>query len=295
VKNIDSANVDVEIQSLGGDVLQAFAIHDAIKRLPQRVTTRMVGSTASAGTVIAMAGDEREITPNSRFLIHNSSTVTMGDAEDHEKTAEILKSIDDQLAGIYQKATGRHRSTMRNLMAEEKWLTASEAKELGFVSKITKSKVVNEKTETMTEDLMKLLKVTNEVDLLKATNDLVEELEKKDEIIAELEAKVKDFEVAETQAFAEDVNEFLTNAVKEGKIKEDTKDKWFNLAQADFEAVRSTIDSIVIPEKSIEAEIEAVAVPELPAKEKFYKNWREGHYEKNPEQYKNDFEAAFGT
>lgn len=295
LKGIETPEVEIEIKSLGGDVLEAFGIRDAITTLPMKVTTKIIGSTASAGTIISTAGDTREITENSRFLIHNASTITLGNTEEHEKSIEMLKSIDEQIVNIYHQVTGQRKSRLKALMGEEKWITAQEAKEWGFVDKITKSKVLN-KTEVMNEDLMKLLKVENEVDLLKTVNKLIEEGEAKDETIAELENKVKDFEVAAKQAEAEMINEFLDNAVKDGKIKEAAKEKWFAQSEKDFGLVKETISSIETIEAGVENFIEATVGDDvkLSPKEKFYKNHREGKYEENAEAFTRDYNEAFG-
>ena len=296
LKGIETPEVEIEIKSLGGDVLEAFGIRDAITTLPMKITTKIVGSTASAGTIISTAGDTREITENSRFLIHNASTITLGNADEHEKSIEMLKSIDEQIVNIYHQVTGQRKSRLKALMNEEKWITAQEAKEWGFVDKITKNKVLNEKQEQMNEDLMKLLKVDNETDLLKTVNKLIEESEAKDTTIAELENKVKDFEVAAKQTEAEMINEFLDSAVKDGKIKEAAKEKWFAQAEKDFGLVKETITSIETIEAGVENFIEATVGDDvkLTPEEKFYKNHREGKYEKDPGAYAKDYSAAFG-
>ena len=295
LKSVDTPNVDIEIQSLGGDVMEAFAIYDAIRSVSQKVRTKIVGSTASAGTVIAMAGDEREISPNSRFLIHNAWTMTVGDAEEHEKTSEQLESIDHQLSGIYQKVTGKHKKTMRGLMKENRWITSEEAKQWGFVNKISKEKVLNQKLETMTEDIFKLLKVKNETDALKAVNDLVEANEKLEADIVELQNKVADYEVAEKQAQAESINNYLDEAVKAGKIKADAKDTFFALAETNFELVRNTIDGIVIPEaRSIENVIEEGEGEKIDLP-KFKDNLRNNIYKNNTELYRKDYKTVYGV
>ena len=296
LKDIETSEVEIEIKSLGGDVLEAFGIRDAITTLPMRVTTKIVGSTASAGTIISTAGDIREITENSRFLIHNASTITLGNAEEHEKSIEMLKSIDEQIVDIYHQVTGQRKSRLKALMNEEKWITAQEAKEWGFVDKITKNKVLNEKQEKMTEDLMKLLKVDNETDLLKAVNKVIEESEAKDTTIAELENKVKDFEVAEKQVKAETINEFLNSAVKDGRIEEATKEKWFTLAENDFDTVKASISSIkTVQPGGFENFIEETDVDaKLTAVEKWNKNLKAGVYEKDINKARADYKAAFG-
>lgn len=294
IRDLDVPVIEVEIKSLGGDALEAFAIYDAIRSMPQKVVTRMVGTTASAGTLIAMAGDEREISENSRFLIHNVRSFVDGTAEDMEKAADTLTDFDNQLAKIYQKATGKPKAAMLKMMKEERFLSAQEAKDLGFVNKITKGKMLNEKQETMNEDILKLLGVKNDIDALKATNDLVEKLEVLEKENAELVAKVNDFVVAEEQKKAETINEFIENAVTEGRIPENSKEKWFNLAVTDFEAVKETVSSINLVKEGFENFVEKDEEPTMTSQEKFYKNYKENKYANNPEAYKADFAAAFG-
>jgi hypothetical protein len=61
-----------------------------------------------------------------------------GNAEDFEKTAEQLKTFDKIINKIYQKKTGKSETIIKNLMKENKWLSATEAKEWGFIDSIIK-------------------------------------------------------------------------------------------------------------------------------------------------------------
>jgi ATP-dependent protease ClpP protease subunit len=83
----DISNIELEINSLGGDLIEALAIYDSLKTSNAKVKAKIVGSTASAGTVIAMAADMVEITENSNFLIHRASTMAGGTVDDIEKAA----------------------------------------------------------------------------------------------------------------------------------------------------------------------------------------------------------------
>lgn len=56
VKSLPVSQLTIKVKSNGGDVFEAFAIHDAIKALPARVTVDIVGASASAATIIAAAG-----------------------------------------------------------------------------------------------------------------------------------------------------------------------------------------------------------------------------------------------
>lgn len=138
LKGIDSKNININISSLGGDVSHALAIHDIIKMHPSNVTTKVIGATASAGTIIALAGNRVEMSENSLFLVHNAWTVSMGNAEDMRHTADDLDQFDNRLVAIYKKKTGKNISEIKDLMKEERWIDAKEALSFGFIDSIFK-------------------------------------------------------------------------------------------------------------------------------------------------------------
>jgi ATP-dependent protease ClpP protease subunit len=125
------------IYSPGGDVWDGNGIIQAIGELGKaRETEARVQVAASMATLIAVACQKRSIAANGRFLIHNAWTVTQGDADDHEKAAQTLRDCEAEAARFYAARTGQTEEAMRALMAEERWLTPTEAKELGFVQDI---------------------------------------------------------------------------------------------------------------------------------------------------------------
>lgn len=136
LEGVKGRKINVKISSLGGDALEGLAIYDLFKSLKQKVTAEIVGATASAGTIIALGADEVKITENSLFLIHNAWTVAMGNADDLRKTAEGLETVDNRLVNIYEKKTGKSESEIRDLMSQDKWIDANEAKEFGLVDSI---------------------------------------------------------------------------------------------------------------------------------------------------------------
>ena len=90
IAEIEAPEVVVNIRSTGGDVNDAPLIHDALRQLPARVTTRCYGYTASAATIIAQAASEgcRLLSANALYLIHTAICSTEGNA------AEIAGKID---------------------------------------------------------------------------------------------------------------------------------------------------------------------------------------------------------
>ena len=122
----------VNIASLGGIAFEGLAIHDLIASHPFNTTVNIIGATASAGAVISVAGDTVNISENSLFLVHNSHGMAMGNADDLENSARDMRKIDDRMVSIFTKRTGKSEETIRDLMAEDKFLDSDESKELGL-------------------------------------------------------------------------------------------------------------------------------------------------------------------
>jgi len=228
----DYSNIEIEIKSNGGDGFEALAIYDELKNSPARVKVKIVGATASAGTIIAMGGDEIEITENAGFLIHRGSTIAMGNIDDLEKAADMLEQFDNKLLNLYQKRTGKRKTQIENLMKEDRWLKATEAVEWGFADKIVKSKkqILN-KAEMDTTKIKEILKVE--------TDELIESAVKVDE----LQAIVDQHTAAEAEARETEITNYVTDAVTAGKVTEAVKDSLINLAKTDFEAVKNIVEA----------------------------------------------------
>jgi len=170
LKNAQQKPLDIIINSLGGDVDTAFAVHDILKAYKPKKTVDIIGMTASSATIIAMAGDEVRMSKNALGLIHNASTITMGNAEEHRKTMEDLEKVDSIIVGIYRAKSGKPKSAFYEAMEKEQWLTAQEMKDLGLIDKIIEPrdisnsviekinnsnlpKIINENSFDMTKEL----------------------------------------------------------------------------------------------------------------------------------------------
>ena len=140
---IEASEVVVDIRSTGGDVNDALLIHDALKALDARITTRCFGYTASAATVIAQAASEgrRMISANALYLVHNSSCAVEGNASELEARAELLRKTDERLAELYALRSGRDAGEFAALMAENggqgRWLSPDETIAAGLADTVT--------------------------------------------------------------------------------------------------------------------------------------------------------------
>ena len=126
-------NITVWIDSWGGDVFAAAGIYNALKEHKGKVTVKIDGKAVSAGSVIAMAGDEILMSPASIMMIHNPWTWTSGEAKDMRHAADVLDEVKATILNVYQGRTGRTREELSKLMDEESWMSAQKAVNEGFV------------------------------------------------------------------------------------------------------------------------------------------------------------------
>lgn len=132
----DNSDITVEINSPGGDVFAGAEIYTALKAYSGNIHVKIVGFAASAASFIAMAGDKISISPMGTMLIHNVSMRGNGDQNEHEKMANVLAGMSDQIAESYSARTGKPVENFKKLMDVETWFTAKQAVEEGLADEI---------------------------------------------------------------------------------------------------------------------------------------------------------------
>jgi len=128
--------VDLRLNSPGGSVFDAVAIHNALKRHEGTVTVWIDGIAASAASYVAMAGDEIVMPENAFLMIHDPAGLVMGTAEDMRAMAEALDKVKGSLVSGYAAKSGRTPEEVSALMAAETWFDASDAVAQGFADRL---------------------------------------------------------------------------------------------------------------------------------------------------------------
>ena len=136
LSKVTSNDITVRINSGGGSVFAGFAMYSSLKQHKANITVRVDGLAGSAASIIAMAGDKIIMPLGSMMFIHNSWTYAAGNASELSDYADMLKKIDASMMEIYKAKTGLDEKAIKDLMDKDSWLTASEAKELGFATDI---------------------------------------------------------------------------------------------------------------------------------------------------------------
>jgi len=133
----EGEDVNVRINSVGGDVFEGIAIYNALKKHTGKVNVSIEGIAASMASVIMLAGDNIDASENSLIMIHNPSVGIQGESKDLTSKAELLDKIKEQMLAVYAEKTGKETSDISVMMDKETWLTASEASEMGLVDNVT--------------------------------------------------------------------------------------------------------------------------------------------------------------
>jgi len=126
------------INSPGGSITAGMAIYDTMQYVPNDVVTVGIGMCASMGQFLLTSGakGKRFITPNTRVLLHQPSGGFGGTAADIQTQAFLINDMKKKLAAITAKQTGK---TLEQVMADgdrDRWFSAQEALEYGFVDHI---------------------------------------------------------------------------------------------------------------------------------------------------------------
>jgi ATP-dependent Clp protease protease subunit len=255
-------DVLINISSSGGSIIEGMAISEMIALYSGRTTTRGIGIVASAATIILMAGKKKEMTKNSFFMMHNSWGGVEGNVFELEKTIELLRMFDEQMAAIYTAQLeskgkligGSKEKTLdevKKMMAAETWLTADQALEMGFIDIIIEEKDdehhIYEETYAMIRAEAKFKNIPNQI-----LNSM--QVEKKTFLqqlaaMFGFKAEITEQEV-ETAPVAEDKAEEPAVEVKEEVKSEESAD-----LTAKIEALDKQLEEKQLKLEALEAEI----------------------------------------
>ena len=132
----EEGDITLWVNSPGGNVFAAAEIYTMLRDYPGKVTVRIASIAASAASVVAMSGDSVQMSPTALIMIHDPSTIAMGNAKDMEKAITTLNEVKESIINAYAFKTGLTRNRISKLMSDETWLNAKKAVELGFADEI---------------------------------------------------------------------------------------------------------------------------------------------------------------
>jgi len=131
--------VNVRLNSPGGLAFDGVAIYSALSAHPQQVTATVEGLAFSAASIVAMGADTVRMFEASKFGIHRSMGVAVGNAKAARGLAEWLDQLDDTMVEIYQAKTGATKDQIGEWMdgtVDGTLFSAAEAVEAGFADEL---------------------------------------------------------------------------------------------------------------------------------------------------------------
>ena len=137
LKAIGDSPVSVTLNSPGGDAIEGIAIYNLLREHPGNVNVNIVGMAASAGSIIAMAGDTVRMGEATKIMIHSAWAIVAGNQDDLTEMAEFLDSIDTSVAELYSARSNLNAEEVLELMREETWMGGQQSIDLGFADEAT--------------------------------------------------------------------------------------------------------------------------------------------------------------
>lgn len=135
------ADIALWIHSPGGSVPSMLAIRDLMHLIPNDVSTLALGLACSAGQFLLSAGTKgkRRALPHARILMHQGSAGIGGSAVEIEAQADDLRHMRDTVLGLIADDTGQPLARIFEDSLHDRWYTADEAQDYGFIDEIVQS------------------------------------------------------------------------------------------------------------------------------------------------------------
>lgn len=128
--------ITARINSPGGDVFDGMSIYNAFANHPGGVTVRIEGLAASIASIVAMAGRKVEAYQNTMVMIHNAWMGVVGDHNFMREMADVIEKISGQMLDVYVGKAKTGKREMKQMMDDETFMTAQEAKEKGLIDTV---------------------------------------------------------------------------------------------------------------------------------------------------------------
>lgn len=212
----DVDEINVHINSYGGDTFSGFAIHNLLKSNKAKINVYVDGIAASAASIIAMAGDKIYMPKTSLMMIHNCWTYACGNAKELRKTAEDMDKIGKAIKASYLSRIKISEENLDNLLDEETLMTAEECVEKGFADEIIEnnSNVQNQYSNKT------LLNIYNKV---KCINNQKNKQEISDETINKIANRIIELTKAQDNILQRNQN---NNDLLNEDLQEENKNSW---------------------------------------------------------------------
>ena len=157
IESLECDQINVYINSYGGEVAEGLAIYNQLKRHKAKVKTICDGFACSAASVVFMAGDERVMSTASLLMIHNAWTWASGNANDLRKQADDLDKITQASINAYMQEVNITEEELKQMLDDETWITPQEALDMEFITTIVNEKDSDKASQSVKKSLMQII------------------------------------------------------------------------------------------------------------------------------------------
>lgn len=163
--------INVNINSYGGEVAEGIAIYNALVRHPAKIVTRCDGMACSIASVIFMAGDERIMYEPSMLMIHNASSMAWGTAADLRKAADDNEKITSMSKAAYLQSVNITEEELTALMDSETWIDPAEALNMGFATAIESRSDPTDPSQSVRSSVFEMIAAAKAVPAIARADD----------------------------------------------------------------------------------------------------------------------------
>ena len=226
IKEMSDINeINVYINSYGGELSEGLAIYNALKQHKAIVNTYVMGFACSSASLIFMSGDNRYMSSSSMLMIHNAISSCYGNSEDMRAMAETLDKMNSAIRNVYADNINISMDDLKTLLDNETFLTCDECINYGFATDTFNNENEEEKAfaNNAIDRIINTLheKFTSELNTSKIVNVNNAEEEKEEEAEEETETEETETETEE-------------ETKKEEKKEEENKETQENVNNVDY-------------------------------------------------------------
>ena len=263
-------NIDVRINSRGGDVFSGMAIYNALRQSKSDITIYIDGVAASIAAIIALCGKPLYMSPYAKLMLHSVSGGTWGNASVLRQTADQMEQLQKDLANMIAGRCGMKAKDVQAKYFDEKdhWIDAQEAVRMKLADGIYDMVTTEEQpkteeeiyhffnnrllTEPQNQNEMALLDEIQAIPSFSDKTDAsaivahIKELENKATKVDALQQANDAYKTQIADLQAKEVDAFLNTAVSEGKITKEQIPTMKKLMISDRAAAEELINSMKV-------------------------------------------------
>lgn len=144
LKAVKADEIQLHVNSPGGEVFDSIAIMNTLRNHPARVVATVDGVAASSASFVVQAADEIVMARNSEMMIHDAAGLAVGNVTVMRELADRLDAASNNIASIYAERAGGTVEDWRTLMQAETWFSAQETVDAGLADRVDEAKVADD-------------------------------------------------------------------------------------------------------------------------------------------------------